>query len=120
MSEATRLREDLDDSVCLAGWWNPAASYMNTHVCHRPKGHGGRHTCHDAGCRSWRPGEQNRPKLKVGDIFFRTRRNGTGERWEVVDEPFWEQSAIGEQWWYPSRLTLTLNHPESEVREAEQ
>jgi hypothetical protein len=56
------------------------------------------------------------PKLKVGDTFMRWSQGiRSYETWEVIDEPFWEMSVKGEQWWYPSRLTFTLNHPESEI-----
>ena len=49
-----------DHSLCLVAWWDsPDAPYMSAHVCERPDGHEGRHTCADQGCRSWRP---NRPE----------------------------------------------------------
>ncbi len=48
------------------------------------------------------------PKMSIGDEFY-----SGGERWEVVDEPFWNPSAEGEQWWYPSRLVGGMNIKES-------
>ena len=51
-----------------------------------------------------------KPKLAIGDEFY-----SDGEKWEVIDEPFWNPSVIGEQWWYPSRRVGRTNITESLV-----
>lgn len=51
-----------------------------------------------------------KPRLKIGDTFFER-----GQYWEVVKEPIWENSAEGEQWWYPSRVVGQFNIKESDI-----
>ena len=48
--------------------------------------------------------------MSAGDKFY-----SEGHRWEVVDEPFLNDSVEGEQWWYPSREAGVTNIKESLV-----
>jgi len=53
----------------------------------------------------------NAPRLKVGDEFW--TRN---ELRIVTDEPLWQDSSQGEQWWYPSKpVGGMLNIKESDI-----
>ncbi len=52
----------------------------------------------------------NGPKMSVGDKFY-----SEGHRWEVVGEPFRNDSMEGKSWWYPSRVAGVTNIKESLV-----